>query len=444
MESKKKKSVIIIAIVVLLILAIGLLLCFFYPKYKTGKEIKSLLNPLFTEANQSMDVDVEAVIDEKTFDLDADVYLLQLEEMDYLVIEQNDHPIYVVDGVLYLENGKAYKLVNIAKENGTDAVDAASTEIDESMEIADDDIEESSYGIKEVFAAISSLLESVDVVNTEDNNEVIYSVSITGDQAQSLLSSLYPTSGTNLEEIETIELKVTSQDQTLEAIEITGSANVKNKIVSIDISFSDFQVLQEDSYVIPNEIQSAVASVDKDTLFCITQDLFRLIKAFQELSSQEEIEGTVKLYAVCGWINFNKEYDLSKLEKENTQSSSQYDPTSSTLHNDSSKSEASEFSEVVNIPELVELLCLEGNISCSETENGYLYNMNLEEDAMQQLAEMIVPEIVNEMVTFTNGEVLITIEDGTITSMDIEIDGAIKVLLSEIAANIGAEFTFLK
>lgn len=400
-KNKKGRAVIIFAAAVLILGTVLFLFLRFYPGIKTGNEISGLLQPVLDAENQSMDIDIQADISGERIELDTDVYLLNQEDAGYLVVEQNGYPLYVVDGVLYLENGKAYKL---ADDSGSGGVAV-------------------NFSNKNLFLQIAAACEMVEITRTEKDNQVEYGASITGEQAKELLLAVAPSAEMDLSAIETLSVRLVAEEEQLERIEIAGNANVGGDVVGIDVEISDFQVLEAGDYVIPETIKNAVATVDKDSLFSLTTDLYRLLSAFGEFTSRKEVKGTVELRANCGIIQFKNKYDLSQLQ--------------------SGSSDLENAREVEGIPAAVALLCMEGDISCTQQGESHVYKLELKEDAMQKLAETIVPEIVNQVVSLTNGTVVVTVENNTVASMDIQIDGAVQVLFSKVDAEMGAEFDFL-
>lgn len=405
-ENTKKRGLIIGIVIIVLLLGIAAALFVrFYPGIRAGSEISGLLEPILSAENQSMDIDLKTEFSGEALELEAEVYILNQENTKYLVVEQNGHPFYIVDGMLLLENAKAYKLTDTSTESPTLSTNLLT---------------------KNLFVQIAAICEAVEVIRTEKGDPVEqleYTAFITGAQAQELLSVLAPNDEIDLSAIETLSMKLVAQGEQLERIEIAGSANLAPNAVNMELVISDFEVLESDAYVIPENIQNTVNTVDKNTLFSITGDLFRLLQAFGTFSEKESLEGTVELRANCGIIQFQNSYDLSKL-------------ISGSISLENSK-------EIEGIPAVVALLCMEGDITCTQHGESYVYELQLQEDAMEQLAASIVPDIVNQVITLTNGTVIVVVENGNITSMDVNIHGNMQILLGKVDAEVGAKFNFL-
>lgn len=403
MKENKKKWYIIIGVIVAIVAAVVIYVCATYlPRLQVGKEISDLLQPLLTEENQSMHMDVTTDLAGESMNLYSDIYLVKDEETKYVVMEQYDFPIYIADNVLYLENGHAFKMT--------------------------EEMQMQSVNYDDLFLQLAAAYEVFDITCVKTDLETGYAVNVTGEQVQELLRMVVPVSqesedGENeiLSYIENLNVQLIAKGDKLDRIEMSGKADVNGTVVQVEVSLSDFRVLEAGDYVIPDLIKEAVQAVDKDTLFNLTEDLYRCIVAFQKLSNQEN-DGTVTLSANCGIINFNHIYDLKDL---------------ATKEIDSMDTEA-----VENLPAMIGFLCMEGEISCTEVNTGYEYKLVLDKESMQKIAETVVPELVNYVVTMTDGMVVVMLENDSITSIEISIEGSINVLFTEVPAKVGAAFKY--
>lgn len=406
MKNKKSLYVVLGIIGILLLGVIVYLSVNVFPKLKIGKEISDLLQPILTEENQAMHLDVSADLAGEVVDVHSDLYLVKDEEINYVVMDQYDFPIYIVDNVLYLENGHAFKIA--------------------------EEVQNQQMDYKELFLQIAAAYEIFDITCVKTDAETGYGVNVTGEQVQELLSVVMPANQSVessesdvLKYIENLNIQLTAKNGTIDRIELSGSADVNDTKVQISITISEFHVLEVGEYVIPDVVKDAVKTVDKDSLFNLTEDLYRLMVAFERFSKQETLNGTVTITANCGIIDFKQSYDMKDFDNmEHT------------------ANEAVDVEGLENLPEMIGFLCMEGEISCTELDTSYEYKLALDKEAMQKIAEMVVPDLINYVVTMTEGTVLIELENESISSITIEIDGSIKVLFSEVPAEVGVEFEY--
>jgi hypothetical protein len=85
---------------------------------------------------------------------------------------------------------------------------------------------------------------------------------------------------------------------------------------------------------------------------------------------------------------------------------------------------------------------MEGDISCRAEGDAYVYSLVLDKEAMQRLAEMILPELGQYGGNLTEGNVGIILEDGRISSMNVSIAGEISLLITQIPITVEVSFFF--
>lgn len=394
---KKSKKIWICAGVILVVFTLGLFVWFF-PKAKTGSEIAALLKPIITSENQSMDINLKFMIAGKETDIELKTYWLKEAEEKYLVMEQDEHPIYLVEDVLYLENGRAFLVQDADEEHQIKSIDA------------------------QMFVQLTALYEALDITTRKENDTDIYSVEVSGEDAQVLVGRIMPETYNELSEIDNLKVDLTAKDNELTSVSYSGGALVDGKEMALEVRIDNFKTLESGEYVIPEKIKSAIQNVNKEDLFSITEDLYRLMVAFADLASQETLQGKVTLSSNTGMINFKKTYDLAELG--------------------TSKNDLENADQIENLPEMIAFLCMEGDISCEEEVDGYCYTLKLNKNAMADIAEMIIPDGVNQLIKLSKGHVEIVINGSKIQSMEIGIAGNLQSLFSKIQSQVGAEFVF--
>ena len=394
---KKSKKIWICVGVILVVFTLGLFVWFF-PKAKTGSEIAALLKPIITSENQSMDINLKFMIAGQETDIELKTYWLKEAEEKYLVMEQDEHPIYLVEDVLYLENGRAFLVQDADEEHQIKSIDA------------------------QMFVQLTALYEALDITTRKENDTDIYSVEVSGEDAQVLVGRIMPETYNELSEIDNLRVDITAQEDRLTSVSYSGGALVNGKEMALEVRIDNFKTLESGEYVIPEKIKSAIQNVNKEDLFCITEDLYCLMVAFADLASQETIQGKVTLSSNTGMINFKKTYDLEKLG--------------------TSKNDLENADQIENLPEMIAFLCMEGDISCEEEVDGYCYTLKLNKNAMEDIAEMIIPDGVNQLIKLSKGHVEIVINGSKIQSMEIGIAGTLQSLFSKIQSQVGAEFVF--
>lgn len=396
MKGKKKTYIICGALGIIIIGVLMYLAITYLPRLQTGNEIANVLRPVLEAENQSMKLDVEADFAEESFELEAEIYLVNEGDVKFFVLDQNEYPLYIVDNILFMQNGKAYK---IAEQMQTQVLEYQS-----------------------LFIEIAAAYELFEITKTETDNETCYEIVVTGEQAATLLEAMMPTDNELIRDIENIYVKLITSDEQLNRVEVSGGANVNDAAVQVLVTISDFKVLSEGEYTIPDIIKESLKTVDQDALFNLTEDLYRLIVGVNKFSDFENINGTVSLYANLGVLQMSKEVDLAQLKE--------------------GLSDVENPEDIQEIPAVIAFLCMEGDISCVEIDGKYVYTLSLNQDSMKKIASSIAPEIVNYVVNLTEGIAEVVIEDGSVSNMSVDIKGGLNLLVTEFPVEVGAEFIF--
>lgn len=395
---KNTKKTIFICLGLILAAVILVMFVVFLPKAKRGSEIAELLKPIITAENQSMDMQLVLSVSGKETHMQSMMYLLKQEDKTYFVVEQNGHPFFITEDVLYMENGHAFLLYD-AK------LDAEVKHVDIQM-----------------FMQIANLYEILDITTTKSEEEEIYTIEVSGEDAKELLAHVIPEHFGEISEWKSLKIELAAQENKLHSISFVGGAVLNGKEMVIRMKIYNFKTLEAGEYVIPQEVLHAVQTVDKESLFCITRDLYRLLVAFADIGSQEVPEGMVTLSANCGMIQFKKNYDFSE------------------LHNGTADVENA--AEIEHLPDMIALLCMEGEISCTEESDGYLYTLKLNKNTMEEITEMVIPDGIDQFIKLTKGNVEIRLKDNAICSIEIGIAGTVQSLFSKIPSQVGVEFIF--
>ena len=366
------------------------------PAVNQTMRISKLLQPVIEAENQTMRIGIQAEVNSKTITLESDVYMLTEENTKFLALEQKGIALYITDNILLLENGKAFKL-------------------GEKMQI-----QTSSY--EELLPLIGAMYDVLKITAEETDDCIVYEITVTGEQVDTLLAAASVVETLPVKGIETLNLILTEKNGKLDQICFSGNGELDGATVSLNVEISGFRVLAAGDHPIPDAVKRTAATVDPDTLFSLSEDLYRLVMALAPFADMESIDGTLALAVDCGLIQLETEMKLSDMKKA---SEGQIDPE-----------------QLQALPEMLGWLCMEGNISCTSTGDAYVYSLELEKEAMQQLVNMILPKLSQFGGNLTEGNAGIILENGAVSSMNVSIAGEISVLITQIPITVEARFFF--
>ena len=396
--NRSKKTILIVLCVVLLTVGIGVLCIVLQvaPTVNHALRISELLQPVIDAENQTMHIATSAEFDGRVLAIENDVYLVTEESTAYLALEQGGNAVYISGNVLFLENGKAFKI--------------------------GDKLQKQTASYEDLLAHIGSLYEVLKITAEETESQRIYSVTVTGEQAKTLLEAASLGETLPAEGVEKLKLQLTEKNGKLDQISFSGSGNADGAAVQLRVMLSGFRILAAGDYPIPDAVKQAAATVDPEELFSLTEDLYRLVLALTPFANMESIEGTLALTVDCGSLQLDTQMTLSDLK---TASNSQLDPD-----------------KLKALPEVLGLMCMEGNLSCTKEGGAYVYRLVLDQPAMQELARMILPELAQYVGNLTEGEATIRLENNAITSMKVSIGGKVSALITNIPIMVNARFLF--
>lgn len=397
MKGSKKTLLTVLAVV--LVAAVAGVLCIGLRAASAvshGVRISELLQPVLTAENQTVHIAVSAGIGRDSLELESDLFLVTEDGTAYLAVHRNETAVYVADNVLFLENGKAFR-------------------IGEKLQFQ-------SFSYEELLPQIEALYEVLKITAAETEEETAYSVTVTGEQAAALLAAASLGEALPVEGIEKLELSLTEKNGKLDRISFSGNGKLEGTSAAVQVILSGFRILAPGDYPIPGAVKQSAASVDPEELFSLTEDLYRLLLALAPLADSDAISGHLKLTVDCGLLQLDTGMPLSDLK---TAADGRLDPE-----------------KLQALPEMLGWLFLEGQISCSREGGAYLYELALDQSAMKELSRMILPELTQYGADLTEGKVSIMLDADKITSMGVDIEGKIDALIARIPVTVGAEFTF--
>ena len=373
----------------------------------TALEISNALQPLLDAENKSMHLVIDAEADEKDFQLETEVYAIKEDTTDYLIMKQANMSFYVVDNLLLLENGNAFLLTEERQ-----------------------DTQESSAMYMDVFPLLMAAFDEFEIKRMDEKGYVYYQIEVTGEQMKQILNATLPSQTKIGDAVEVLQVQLSTKNGKLDEIQMKGISASNDTQISLAVTISQFVVLESGEVRVPQLIKDSARNVDRDKLFCLTKDLYRLIKAMEPLSDTDKLKGNMNWQVSCGPIQINTSIDMERLHA---------------LHQEESGVEGEQTSESETAAKLIELvgvIAMEGEISCTKQEEIYQYDFVLDEDSMKQLIEAIAPESLNYVIDFEKGSMKLEIKEEQLSKIKIGITGGFKALFVKVPVSVSVEFEF--
>lgn len=391
----KKKSILLVCFLCIAAGTIGMTVYLArVPEVRMAAELAALSSDILADKNQSMEVDLIADIGKNHIELDSDVSLVTYQGEQILVLDENEHAVYFCGENLFLENGKGFHLGEV-KENRFSLLEQ-----------------------------VIELFKMTEITKSEEQDKIIYSVSTEGEDSVHLLEMFLTSAEGQISSDGKVQIDLVCVDGNLETINIYGEGSLKDAMeTSIKVSavISDISELQNGEDRIPESVKEAVKNAEKTSYQSIGEEMYRLLLAWVEFSSEEQT-GTVALDISCGHLVLETEHEWTNIMKGLSQIENR--------------------TNLQKIPDVVYEICMNGDFTCETIDRKYFFYMKLDQDAMQKLSEMMLPQIVNQSVDLTDGGIKVIVDNNKVAGFEIEIRGKVTVLLAQMDASLGAEFVF--
>lgn len=378
-----KKRYIIWIGVLCLVLVLGIV---FGPKLYRAVRVYGMLEDFLTEEAASMDVTLSMEA-EKKMDLRLDWQDVGGKRL--YTLESGGVEIFYRDGVVYLENGKAYDFSGAVPD------------------------------VSELLEKPWALYPLVQISQKDGTWTVVV------DTAR-ILPELWG-----------VTLVVEEGDEGARTLQCFGWQDKNGGYLGVQaLRRQDRQVLE-----VPQAVRDAIESGAVQSGKDLTEDMLGLLKGWAELTSRETLGMELNLSADCGPIALA---DTLTLRRDSATGISYVEKDGYGLYFSGDKictaggtvlASSDSSVEAAALLGLAYQLCLNGDLTCDEG----VYSLTLDQAGMEQVAYAIAPEAESLNVAFQSGSLEIRMEEDTIQSIRLSVSGSVDLLLAQVEGAIGAE-----
>jgi hypothetical protein len=422
--SYKKKDVMkwiawILAAMILLA-AVMLVMIFLNNKLSSGVDAYRLLKAYVEQPEKAMEVCVDAQVGDQHKQMEATIFCTNLEGKSVTCIEQSGATFFYSDGVLFLENGKAYQTSEMSSDYA------------------------------QLLKDTLYLYENVDIETISEEETKTYRVLVKDESRDRLLHYLLPDYAEEDLELTTLQIDVEEKEEILQQILFYAkgkSVEKERESFSVEAVFVPVNV-KSVVVDIPEVVQSAITNENTKAEKIITEDVFRLYAGLKDLYGRNPLGMQILLNADCGPLTVSDNLTfISKVQDDLRINCVQKDDFSVYFTEDKICSEkgysvTTKKTEVVETSALIELaykLLMNGTFHCTQVEDMYIYSMALDKVAMKEVAGAIAKESEDMGIQFENGSIQIRIADNQIKNIRFACDGNMDVLITNVAVAFSAE-----
>lgn len=364
---------------------------------------------------------MQAEIDGEQMKAEASVSRVTESEHRIACIEQNGVRLYHADDTIFLENGKAYSASGLFPDY--------SDLLEQSLDI---------YGITEVSGVKRS-------------DGTTYTITAVGSGAMELLSLLLPSYADRLSSAESVSIDLVEADGALSSIHFSGSGILYGGTSATVSVAADLSILSSDAAAsIPQEVLYAVLENDGRNVD-LSDDVFRLVRAWAELEARDPLYADIHLSADCGPLLTDDALEYFRLSSDGTEIScvrknslSVYFAAEQYCHADGSPASAAEVS-MAGCAQLLNIAyetCLNGDVGCEGTDGSYSYTLFLDEEGMAAAAKAIVSDAEDMDIAFGSGSIQIDMDDDAISAIRFSVEGSTQIVMVETDVSLAAELAF--
>ena len=418
-ETPKKKKFAIWLTVLLMVLALAaaaVSVYFFVLRSKFAPY--EALAELNSSAELSMNLRLDAEVDEETLDLSASVSRKTAGGHKVTRVGFGDLPLYYAENLVVLENGTAYQLTDEFPDYSA------------------------------VLSNLTTLYKQASFTTAKDGDETIYGVSVEGDGARTLLQLLLPTTSGKLPDSQQLSAGE------VEEITISASGTMKDKAqtpFTLSVTLDDFDASA--GFSVPDEVLESLDKTYADgELPVITSDLFRLLDGWANLFARETLAADLDVSVDCGPVVVKNalRYYRQKVDGVTVNCINKsglnifFSDTGSAVNADGEEasSEAKSLTGTAKLLDVVYLVCQNGDFEVTHDGSTYQYSVTMDSRSMEELLSVLAPDAADLDIDFSESKVAVTIEDDVVTKLTVSCGGSVKVLLTQASANVDADITF--
>ena len=419
-EKKKKRWIPILGIVFAAIIAIGV---FVVLKMGAAANAYKLLQEFSDRPEYAMTLSLNTKLDDQLTHADIEVTKTQVDGHTVTCIQNDGISLYYADGAVIMENGKAYQISDLYPDYSSLPAEAA-----------------------KMFQALS-------FTTSRSGETVTCSLTAEGENAKTLLEILVPEQLENLSDTQKLMVELASDGNEIQSLCFSSEGTLiddAKTLYSISAELKPDEV--DETFTVPEPVRETVCSGKTESETEISEDLFRLLSAWTDLSQEESFTANVTLGVECIPISLNErmKYERAIVEGEKIgcirkNDLAVYFANGNFCDQNGVRLNAQE-NELTDRAHLVEVLyqvCQNGEFKCTDTGNDtWLYTLTLDQDAMKEVAYAAAPEMENLPVTLTSGSIQIMVKGNSITELDCSCTGGLDALAEKAPVTVSAKMGF--
>lgn len=417
---KKKRWIPILALVLAALIAIGV-----FVAVKMGMFVNAyeLLQEFSDRPESAMTLSVDTELDDQLTHADIAITKTQVDGHTIACVQNNGISLYYADGAVIMENGKAYQISKLYPDYSSLPSESA-----------------------KIFQALS-------FTTSRSGGKVTCSLTAEGENARALLGIFLPEQLENLSDTQKLTVELISADDEIQSLRFSSEGTLMDDAKTpYTISAELKPTEMDETFTVPEPVEETVCSGKTESGTAISEDLFRLLSAWTDLSQEESFTSNVTLGVECNPISLNEsmKYERKMVDGEKI-GCIRKDDLAVYFANGSFcdqngvglNAQDNELTDRAHLLEVLYQVCQNGEFKCVDTGNDtWLYTLTLDEAGMKEVAYAAAPEMETLPVTLTSGSIQIMVKDTSITELDCICTGGLDVLAETEPVTVSAKMNF--
>ena len=394
----------------LLACAGAILLYRYFPQTRAGQTVQAydLLKTYLEQPEQQMRLSVKAQIENQDAGFTANIRRVHTEDTSITEISEGVRKLYYAGGVVFLENGSAFRLNGAAPD-------------------------------------YSALLENtLEIYRQSDISAVdgTYTITAEGSQATQSLRLLMPSAQALLPEANRLTVDLITENGALSQLRFTGAGNLTD---SVKTPFSLSAIVEflpaSGDVTIPKPVAQAVSTGNYQAQELYSDDLVRLIDAWTRLRSKDPVAAAVTLEASCGELTLSDAFSyyqwrasgitIRGMEKDGKTCYF----TDNAVCDENGRTVSASAAGNLDLANLLDIALMNmenTEFKCRQDDTASVYTFRLNQAGMEQLVHGVFPKAEKLEISGEKGSILLRIADGSLQSVEITCDGSGKLLTAAV------------
>ncbi len=417
---KKKWWIFLLAGILAVVLGI---LAFVVIKIGTTVNAYKLLQEFAGRPEYAITLSLDTELDDQLTHADIEVTKTQVDGHTVVSVQKDGISLYYAEGAVILENGKAFQVSDRYPDYSLLPIEAA-----------------------RVFQAVS-------FSTSRNGEEVTCSLTAEGENAKTLLDLLVPEQLENLSDTQKMTVELTSTSNVLQSLRFSSKGTLADDAKTLYSISAELKPAEMDkTFAIPEPVKETVLSGQTESGTAISEDLFRILSAWTELSQEESFAADVTLGVECDPISLNERLKYERIIVEGKKIGCIRKKDVALYFADGNfcdqngvglDAQDSELTDRAHLLKVLYQVCLNGEFKCVDTgDDTWLYTLSLDEAAMKEVTYAAAPEMESLPVTLTSGSIQIMIKDASITELDCNCTGGLDVLADKAPVTVSAKMEF--